>query len=160
MGWTVGHTRISERNRWTSCGMFHGMGWTVGHTRISERDRWTSRGMSHNPMGSWDGMDRRIHAHLCEGQVDIPWNVPRSHGIVGWDEQWDARASVKGTGGHLMEYRMVPWDHGIGWTVGHTCRDYSMVLWDHGIGWTVGHTCRDYPMVLWDHGMGVGYTHN
>ncbi len=32
---------------------------------------------------------------------------------MGWDGQWDARVSVKGTGEHLMEYRMVPWDHGI-----------------------------------------------
>ncbi len=42
--------------------------------------------MSHDPMGPWDGMDSRTHASV-EGQVDIPWNVPRSHGTVGWDGQ-------------------------------------------------------------------------
>ncbi len=41
-----------------------GVGWTVGYTRFCERDRWTSHGMSHGPMGSWDGMDSRIHALL------------------------------------------------------------------------------------------------
>ncbi len=105
-----------------------GMGWTVGCTRICERDRWTSHGISYGPMGSWDRMDsgthmqglsygpmgswdgRGIHTQLREGQLDIPWNVPwdhgmgsgirtqlregqfdipwnvpRSHGAVGWD---------------------------------------------------------------------------
>ncbi len=31
----------------------HGMGWTMGHTRICERDRWTMRGMSQGTAG-WD----------------------------------------------------------------------------------------------------------
>ncbi len=52
----------------------------MGHTRICERDKWTSHGMSYGPMGSWDGMDSRTHMHLQEGQVDIPWNVPWSMG--------------------------------------------------------------------------------
>ncbi len=65
----------------------HGtMGWTVRYSCISERDRWTFCGMSHDPMGPWDGMDSRTRASV-EGQVDIPWNVPRSHGTVGWDGQ-------------------------------------------------------------------------
>ncbi len=63
-----------------------GMGWTVRYSCVSERDRWTFRGLSHDPMGPWDGMDSRTHASV-EGQVDISWNVPRSHGTVGWDGQ-------------------------------------------------------------------------
>ncbi len=38
-----------------------GMGWTIRHSCVSERNRWTSRGMS---MGTWDGMDSRTHMHL------------------------------------------------------------------------------------------------
>ncbi len=52
--------------------------------------------------------------------MDIPWNVPRSHGIVGWDGQEDTHASVRGTGGHPVECLMVPWNSGMGWTVGQT----------------------------------------
>ncbi len=64
------------------------MGWIVGYMRISERDRWTFSGMF--------------------------------HGIVGWDGQWDTRASVKGTDGHPVECPTIPWDSGMGWTVGYT----------------------------------------
>ncbi len=39
---------------------------------------------------------------------------------------------MKGTGGHPMEYSMVPWGHG--WTVGHTCWECPVVPWDHGMG--------------------------
>ena len=72
--------------------------------------------------------------------MDIPWNVPWSHGIVGWDGQEDTRASVRGTGGHPVECPMVPWDSGMGWTVGHTCI-YERDRWtSHGmsygpVGW-------------------------
>ncbi len=58
--------------------------------------------MSHCPMGLWNAMDNPIvpwdhgwdgqwdtHASV-EGQVDIPWNVPLSHGTVGWDGQFTA----------------------------------------------------------------------
>ncbi len=61
-------------------------------------------GMSHCPMGLWDGdgIDSGTYMHLQEGQVDILWNVPWSHGIVGWDGQWDTQASVRRTGGYPM----------------------------------------------------------
>ncbi len=49
----------------------HGMGWTVGHTRISEKGQVDIPWNVPQSMGSWDRMDRRIHTHLCEGQVDI-----------------------------------------------------------------------------------------
>ncbi len=42
------------------------------------------------PMGSWDGMDNGTHTHLREGQVDIPGNVPQSHGTGGWDGHFTA----------------------------------------------------------------------
>ncbi len=45
-------------NNLECCGI---MGWAVGYTCMSERDRWTSQGMSHNPMGPWDGMDILRH---------------------------------------------------------------------------------------------------
>ncbi len=53
------------------------MGWTVRHSCVSERERWTSRGMSHGPM--WDGQWDK-HASV-EGQVDIPWNIPWGCGM-------------------------------------------------------------------------------
>ncbi len=83
--------------------------------------------------------------------MDIPWNVLWSHGIVGWDGQWDIRASVRGTGRHPMECPMIPWDRGMGWdrqedthasvrgTGGHPV-ECPMVPWDSGMGWTMGHT--------------------
>ena len=163
----------------------------MGHTCICKKDRWTSRGMSHGPMGSCGGMDCGTHTHLREVQVDIPWNVPWSHGIVRWDGQWDTRASVRGTGGHPMEHAsvrgtgghpmecpIVPWDHGMGWTVGHTCicnkdmwtscgMSYGpMGSWDGQ--WDTQAPARETvgcpvecTMVPWDHGMGwfVGHTH-
>ncbi len=33
---------------------------------------------------------------------------------MGWDGQWDTRASVRGTGGHSVECPMVSWDLGMG----------------------------------------------
>ncbi len=36
----------------------------------------------------WDGQ-WNTHASV-EGQVDIPWNIPLSHGTVGWDGQFTA----------------------------------------------------------------------
>ncbi len=50
---------------------------------ICKRDMWTSHGMSHCSMGPWDD----THASV-EGQVDILWSVPLSHGTVGWDGQF------------------------------------------------------------------------
>ncbi len=67
------------------------MGWTVGHTRISERDRWTSCGMFHGIMG-WDGQwDTRASV---KGTGGHPVECPTIHGIMGWDGQEDTRASV------------------------------------------------------------------
>ncbi len=40
--------------------------------------------------GQWD-----IHAFV-ERQVDIPWNVPLSHGTVGWDGQFTAFLDIYG----------------------------------------------------------------
>ncbi len=72
-----------------------GMGWTVRYSCVSKWDRWTSHGMSHDPMEPWDGMDSTTHASV-EGQVDIPWNVPLSHGTVGWDGQFTAFLDIYG----------------------------------------------------------------
>ncbi len=67
---------------------------------ICKRDMWTSHGMSHCPMGLWDAMDNptvRWDTHTSvEGQVDIPWNVPLSHGTVGWDGQFTAFLDIYG----------------------------------------------------------------
>ncbi len=58
------------------------MGWTVRYSCVSERDRWTFCGISHDLMGGpWDGMNSRTHASV-EGQVDILWKVPWGCGIV------------------------------------------------------------------------------
>ncbi len=62
-----------------------GMGWTVGHTCIYERDRWTSRGMFYGPMG-WDGQ-WDIHAsaiRTCGHPVEcpmVPWDSGMGSGI-------------------------------------------------------------------------------
>ncbi len=54
--------------------------------------------------------------------------------------------SVRGTCGHPMECPTVLWDHGMGWTVGHTriCRgtgghpmECPTVPWDCGMRWTI-----------------------
>ncbi len=74
--------------------------------------------------------------------MDIPWNVPWSHEILGSDGQEDTRASVRGTGGHPMKCPTIPWDRRMGWTVGHTCigeRDR----------WT-SHRMSHGPMRTWD----------
>ena len=44
--------------------------------------------------------------------MDIPWNVPLSHGTMGWDGQWDTHASVEGQVDILWN---VPLSH---WTMG------------------------------------------
>ncbi len=41
--------------------------------------------------------------------MDIPWNVPRSHGTVGWDGQYDT-CICRATGGHPVESPMGLWD--------------------------------------------------
>ncbi len=50
-------------------------GMEVGHTCMSDRDRWTSRGISHNPMGQWDGVDilRHFWTALKKYAIDIPY---------------------------------------------------------------------------------------
>ncbi len=63
--------------------------------------------MGHVPMGLWDGIDMR-HTLICER--DRWTSREMSHGIVGWDGQWDTRVSVKGTGGHPVECSMESWD--------------------------------------------------
>ncbi len=104
--------------------------------------------------------------------MDIPWNVPWSHGIVGWDRQEDTRASVRGTGGHPMECPMISWDRGMGWTGGYTriCeRDRwtshgmshdLMGSWDGmdsgthaSVRGSGGHP-MECPTIPWDRGMG------
>ena len=43
------------------------------------------------------GWDRQWDTHASvEGQVDIPWNVPLSHGTVGWDGQFTAFLDIYG----------------------------------------------------------------
>ncbi len=67
------------------------------------------------PKVPWDrGMGSGIHTQLREGQLDIPWNVPRSHGAVGWDGLCDTHISERRTVEHPVECPMVPWDHGLG----------------------------------------------
>ncbi len=61
----------------------HGMGWTVGHTRIC---RGTGGHPMECPTVPWESV---------EGQVDIPWNVPLSHGTCGMG--W----TIYGVSGHL-----------------------------------------------------------
>ncbi len=82
MGWTVGHTRICRGTGGhpVECPTVPwdcGMGWTI----------YGVSGHLDGTMG-WDGQ-WDTHASV-EGQVDIPWNVPLSHGTVGWDGQFTA----------------------------------------------------------------------
>ncbi len=43
-------------------------------------------------------------------------SISQTHGTVGWTV---IHVSVRGTGGHSVECPTIPWDHGMGWTVGH-----------------------------------------
>ena len=63
--------------------------------------------MAHVPMGLWDEMDMR---HTLTYKKDRWTSRGMSYGIMWWDRQCDIHASLRGTGGHPVEYPMVPWD--------------------------------------------------
>ncbi len=73
------------------------------------------RRMYHGPMGSWDGMVCGTHTHLREGQLDIPWNVLWSHGIMGWAVGYICMSERDNWTSQGMSHNPI-WDRGMGWT--------------------------------------------
>ncbi len=98
-----------------------------------------SREMYHGPMGSRDGMVCGTHTHLREGQLDIPWNVLWSHGIMGWAVGYICMSERDNWTSQGMSHNPI-WDRGMGWTFygisGHLC-DYLTIcmqleFYNHG----------------------------
>ena len=127
---------------------------TLGHSMecpsVLPIDACVSYCLSH-PTVPWDSMEspsvlpKDACVSYCPSHHTIPWDSWTFH-EMSTSPPTDAHVSLfipsHGPMGHSMECPQVPWDSGMGWTVGHT----SICSGDR---WTF-HGMSHSPMGLWD----------